>query len=60
MRIVLSEKIELLQKSGYTQSQLARIIGCGPSMISMMKSGYSPNNQRLEKRIDELYKHTKP
>lgn len=59
MKISLSDKIEFLQKSGYTQSQLALIIGCGPSMVSMMKSGYSPNNQRLEKRIDELYKHEK-
>ena len=57
--MTLSEKIEFLQNSGYTLSQLALIIGCAPSMVSMMKSGYAPNNQRLEKRIDELYKHEK-
>lgn len=55
----LSEMIEFLQKSGYTQTQLASIIGCAASMVSMMKSGYAPNNQRLEKRIETLFKHEK-
>ena len=40
MEITLSEKIEFLKNNGYTQTELAVIVGCGQSMLSMMKSGY--------------------
>lgn len=53
----LSEKIRFLLKSGYKQTQLASLIGCGQSMVSMIKDGYEPKNQRLEKKIDALYNH---
>ena len=57
MEITLSEKIEFLTDNGYTQTELAVIVGCGQSMLSMMKSGYEPKNQRLEKKIDALFNH---
>lgn len=57
MKITLSEKIKFLTDNGYTQAELAIIVGCGQSMLSMMKSGYEPKNQRLEKKIDALYNH---
>lgn len=57
MKITLSEKIEFLKNNGYTLTELAVIIGCGQSMLSIMKSGYAPKNQRLEKKIDALYNH---
>ena len=57
MEISLSEKIEFLTNNGYTQTELAVIVGCGQSMLSMMKSGYAPKSQRLEKKIDALYNH---
>ena len=57
MEITLSEKIKFLTDNGYTQTELAVIVDCGQSMLSMMKSGYEPKNQRLEKKIDALYNH---
>lgn len=57
MKITLSEKIKFLIDNGYKQTELAVIVDCGQSMLSMMKSGYEPKNQRLEKKIDALYNH---
>lgn len=55
----LSNKIKYLLKSGYKQTHLATIIGCGASMVSMMKDGYTPSNKRLEQKINFLYEHEK-
>lgn len=57
MKITLIEKIKFLTDNGYKQTELAVIVDCGQSMLSMMKSGYEPKNQRLEKKIDALYNH---
>lgn len=55
--LTLAEKIVALTNDGYKQGELAIILGCGHSMISMMKTGYAPENKRLEKKIDVLYRH---
>ena len=57
MDLTLAEKITYLVDSGYNQSELATIIGCGQSMVSMMKTGYAPENKRLESKINVLYRH---
>ena len=57
MELTLAEKIKFLTENGYNQSELATIIGCGQSMLSMMKTGYAPENKRLETKIDVLYRH---
>lgn len=55
--LTLAEKIVALVDDGYKQGELATILGCGRSMISMMKTGYAPENKRLETKIDVLYRH---
>lgn len=57
MEVTLAEKVEFLTCNGYNQSELATIIGCGQSMLSMMKTGYAPKNKRLESKINVLYRH---
>ena len=50
MIVSLVDKILYLSECGYTQYEIAEIIGCGQSTVSMMKAGYTPNNQRIEKK----------
>ena len=55
--LTLAEKIVALVDAGYKQGELATILGCGKSMISMMKTGYAPENKRLETKIGVLYRY---
>ena len=55
--LTLAEKIVALVDGGYNQCELATILGCGQSMISMMKTGYAPKNKRIETKINVLYRH---
>lgn len=57
--VTLAEKILYLIGKGYKQTELATILGCGQSMISMMKTGYAPNNKRIESKINVLCRHIK-
>lgn len=55
--MTLSEKIEFLRANGYTQAEIAILIECTQGMVSILRHGYEPENKRLEKKIDILYKH---
>ncbi len=55
--VTLAEKINVLIRGGYKQTELATVIECGQSMISMMRAGYTPKNKRLEQKITLLYNH---
>jgi predicted transcriptional regulator len=59
MEKTLAEKVSFLVDGGFKQLELAELLGCGQSMVSMMKTGYEPKNGRIERKVTILYEYIK-